>query len=295
MGTARVRFLSCIIVTALWSTALGYGDTPQKDKQIEVISTIRSERPAAGVPPQEDKASSYLDLLERGFAYIGDIFYGDRRRGAKADAVRQATLAEAQKNGGQIVRLTVGESSDTVMTPAYTRVFTDGHRTTTWSSSGGMKFKRYLYGFAEVYASDQDLASQQLQILEKRRAEHNEKRAMLLEKIKNAEKARNEFESAHPADKNEPVAAFIHVLRSMMEEANPPLKRLNEMMHMALDDVRDYLKQEEGAGCQVNYLSCGDRRAHLEALCAAASCLNEIQEALAVDLNNPHSVLGLKR
>jgi len=282
------------IAAALCAVSIGFGETPQKEQQIEVKSTIQEARPAASELPAEDTESSYFDLLKRGFAYIGDIQCINRKRGAKIEAVKQAILREAQGSGAQIVRLIVGKGSELESTPAYTRRFSDGRYQTTWSSSGGYKSKAYLYGLADVFVSDMDLASQQMQVIERRRREYDEKRAMLLGKVRNAEKAMNTYESAHPNDKIVSLV-WIGSLRRTLEETEPALKHLTEPMEAAVSDAGQYIDVGPEGVRKVNYLRCGDRRDYLEALCSASNYLQEIREALSIDLNDPGAVLVEKR
>ena len=282
------------IAAALCAVSIGFGETPQKEQEIEVKSTVQKVLPAASELPLEDNESSYFDLLKRGFAYIGDIQYTNRKRGAKINAVKQAILMEAQRSGAQIVRLVVGTGSDLERTPAYTRRFSDGRYQTTWSSSGGYKSKAYLYGLADVFVSDMDLASQQMQVIERRRREYDEKRAMLLGKVRNAEKAMNTYESAHPNDKIVSLV-WIGALRRTLEETEPTLKQLTEPMAAAVYDVERYLDGGLEEDLKVNYLRCGDRRDYLEALCSASNYLREIRGALSVDLDDPSAVLDEKR
>jgi hypothetical protein len=282
------------IAAALCAVSIGFGVTPQKEQQVEVKSTIKEERPPAGALPQEANDSSCLDLLKKGFAYLGDISYTDRRRGAKSEAVKQALLMEAQSSGAQIVRLIVGKGSELESTPAYTRRFSDGRYQTTWSSPGGYKSKAYIYGHAEVFVSDMDLASQQMQILERRRRETDEKRAMLRDKVRNAEKAMKTYESAHPDDKIVSLV-WIGSLKRTLEETEPTLKQLTEPMSAAVRDVERYLDGGLEGDLKVNYLKCGDRMDYLEALCSASNYLQEIREALSINLNDPSAVLVEKR
>lgn len=295
MRSIRASSMILPLAITLLAASIGFGASPQKDKKIEVKSTIKDVRPPAGALPQEANDSSYLDLLKKGYAYLGAISYSDRRRGAKPAAVRDGALIEAQKAGAQVVRLDVGESSDTVMTPAYRRTFTDGHTTTTFSSDGGMKFKDYLYAYAEVFVADRELASQQLQVLEKRLADQRGYRAALQEKVGAIEKGLKEYASAHPDDKDNLISAFVGGMRAVLEAPEPDWERLASQMERALDHAMLFLDREEGKGFRVNYLRSGDRGPYLEALCSASSYFDAVREALTVSLNSPSDVLSEKR
>jgi len=295
MKLTRASSMIFSLAITLIAASIGFGASPQKDKKIEVKSTIKDVRPPAGALPQEANDSSYLDLLKKGYAYLGAISYSDRRRGAKPAVVRDGTLIEAQKAGAQVVRIHLGESSDTVMTPAYRRTFTDGHTTTTFSSNGGMKFKDYLYGYAEVFAADRDLASQQLQVLEKRLTEQRGYRAALLEKVGNIDKGLKEYASAHPNEGDLIISMYVGVMRAVLEAPDPDWKRLASAMESALSDARLFLDREEGNSFRVNYLRSGDRGPYLEALCSASSYFDAVHEALTISLNSPSDVLSEKR
>ena len=279
---------SCVVLILAFGVVAGcVSGPPPGEEPIQIEKEIKVQRPPASTLPQEDTTNDYAALLQKGYAFIGRIYYKNFKFGATENGVRNAAQVEAQKYGADMVWLVSDKSYKTEQTAAYSRTFYNETNTTTWSSPGGYKDYPYRYAMATLFALDEELASRQLRDLEQRRTAHLKALDTLRKKVQTVDTLWKSYEASHSGTYESRAASFISLLVHTQEE-EPFADTLLEYMGDTMDWLRKFWVVDPSTKRITGVVKdCGDRKAHLEALLDASNYLDENKEALSFRANVP--------
>jgi hypothetical protein len=176
-----------LLVVLLPCTSLSAGS--QGESPFRIRRNIKIERPPADEPTVQVAATTYGEMLGKGYVRIGEISGSTEKRGYSEKSARAELLKEANKCGAEVVWLSISTESLTGGRINPAGASTDYH--TGQVVLSGPKFAKRKYkeisGRATLFFYDPGLAAKQLEEGRNRwttrAAAVTEKRAVLLAKL----------------------------------------------------------------------------------------------------------------